>query len=74
MFLYGEYEKGHKLFDPSSQKKVIKRSVQFEEEPMQEIKLAQGECSNPLLHDDVSDDTSYYFSDSDIDDYDDEII
>ena len=48
----------------------IERSVQFEEEPMQEIKLAKGECSNPPLHDDVSDDNSYDSSDSDIyDDY-----
>ena len=36
---------------------------------MQEIELAQGECSNPPLHDDVSDDYSSYFSDSDIYDY-----
>ena len=38
---------------------------------MQEIELAQGECSNPPLHDDVSDDNSYDSSDSDIydDDY-----
>ena len=42
-------------------------SVQFEKEPMQEIELAQGECSNPPLHDDVSDDNSYDFYDSDID-------
>ena len=52
------------FFDHSSQKTFIERSVQFEEDPMQEIELAQGECSNPPLHDDVSDDTSsnfYYF-------------
>ena len=38
---------------------------------MQEIELAQGECSNPPLHDDVSDDNSYDSYDSDIydDDY-----
>ena len=68
---YFEYEKGYNLFYPSPQKKFIKRSVQFEEEPMQEIELAQGECSNPPLHDDVSNDSSYDFSDSDID-YDDD--
>ena len=38
---------------------------------MQEIKLAQGECSNPPLHDDVSDDYSSIFSNSNIDDDDD---
>ena len=69
---YVEYEKGYNLFDPSSQKKIIERSVQFEEEPVQEIELVQGECSNPPLHDDVGDDTSSNFFDSDIyyDDYD----
>ena len=35
------------------------------------MKLAQGDCSHPPLHDDVSDDYSYDFSDSNIDDYDD---
>ena len=35
---------------------------------MQEIELAEGECSNPPLHDDVSDDSSSDFTDSDIDD------
>ena len=63
---YAEYAKGYKLFDPSFQEKFIERSVQFEEEPMQEVELAQGECSNPPLHDDVSDDTSSNFYDSDI--------
>ena len=38
---------------------------------MQEIKLAQGDYSHPPFHDDVSDDYSYDFSDSNIDDYDD---
>ena len=65
---YDEYAKGYNIFDPSSQKTFIERSVQFEEEPMQEIKLAQGECSNPPLHDDVSDDTSSYIYDYYIDD------
>ena len=37
---------------------------------MQEIELAQGEWSNPPLHDDVSDDNFYDSSDSDIYDYD----
>ena len=33
---------------------------------MQEFELAQGDCSHPPLHDDVSDDYYYDFSDSDI--------
>ena len=33
---------------------------------MQEVELAHGECSNPPLHDDVSDESLYYFYDSDI--------
>ena len=36
---------------------------------MQEIELDQGECSHPPLHDDVSDESLSNFSDSDIDDY-----
>ena len=37
---------------------------------MQEIDIAQGECSNPPLHDDVCDDNPYDSYDSDIyDDY-----
>ena len=56
---YIEYEKGYNLFDPSSQKTFIERSVQFEEELMQEVELAQGEFSHPPLHDDESED--YFF-------------
>ena len=59
--LYFEDEKGYNLFDPSSQKTFIERSVQFEENLMQETELAQGECSHPPLHDDVSDDYSSDF-------------
>ena len=40
---------------------------------MQEIKLVKGECSHPLLHDDVSDDSFSDFSDSDVDDDDDDM-
>ena len=36
---------------------------------MQEIELDKGECSHSPLHDDVSDDASYDFYDSDIDNY-----
>ena len=40
---------------------------------MQEAKLAHGECSHPPLHDDVSDEKFYDFSDSDIGDDDDDM-
>ena len=52
---YYEYENGYKLFDPSSHKTFIERSVQFKEDIMQETELAHRECSHPPLHDDVSD-------------------
>ena len=42
---YAEYAKGYNIFDPSSQKTFIERSVQFEEELMQEVKLIEGDCS-----------------------------
>ena len=48
MVLYAEYAKGYKLFDPSSQKTFIERSVLFEEEPMQEIELVKGNAY--ILH------------------------
>ena len=58
---YAEDAKGYKLFDPSSQKTFIERSVQFQEEPMQEIELVKGDCSHLPLNDDVSDDAFYEF-------------
>ena len=61
---YAEDSKVYKLFDPSSQKIFIERSVQFEEEPMQEIELVKGDCSHPPLNDDVSDYSPSDFSDS----------
>ena len=73
MVLYAEYSNLYNLFDLSSQNTFIERSVQFEEELMQEVELAQGECSHPTLHDDVSDDYLSYFSDSNISEYDDDI-
>ena len=57
---YSKYGNLYNLFDPTYHKTFIERSVQFEEDPMQEIELAQGDCSHPPLHDDVSD---YYLSD-----------
>ena len=49
-------------------------SVQFKEELLEETKFAQGECSNPPLQYDVSDDFIFDMSDiydSDIDEDDD---
>ena len=40
---YGEDTKGYKLFDTSTLKNFIKRSVQFEEEPIPDFELAPGE-------------------------------
>ena len=65
---YDEYEKVYNIFFPLSQKTFIDRSVQFKEEPMQEIELVKGDCSHPPLNDDVSDDSlsdfyNYYIED-----------
>ena len=73
MFGYSEYAKGYKLFDLSSQKTFIERSVQFKEYLMQEIELAQGKCSHLPDHDDVSDESFSDFYDFDIYDYDDDM-
>lgn len=70
---YAEDPKGYKLFDPSSQNTFIEMSVHFQEELMQEAKLAHGECSHSLLHEDVSDENIYDFSNSDISEYDDDM-
>ena len=66
---YDEYENGYNLFDLSSHKTFIQRSVQFEQELMQEAELDHGECSHPPLHDDVSDDSSSDIYDFDVDYY-----
>ena len=62
MFAYDEFKNFYKLFDPSYQKKFIERSIQFKEEPMQEIELLEVDCSHPPLNDDVSDFYLFYFS------------
>ena len=64
MLGYVEYAKGYKLFYHSSHKTFIERSVQFEEDPMQEIELVKGDCSHPPLNDDVGDDSLFDFSNS----------
>ena len=73
MVVYDEYENGYKLFDPSYHKTFIERSVQFKEDPMQEVELVEGDCWHPPLNDDVSDVSIYYFSDSNMEDEDNEI-
>ena len=47
MVVYVEYVKGYNIFYPSSQKTFTKRSVQFKEEPMQEIELVKGGLLTP---------------------------
>ena len=47
MFSYSEEKKGYNLFDTSTLKTFIERSVQFEEEPIPDFELAPGECSSP---------------------------
>ena len=46
MFGYGEEKKGYNLFDTSTLKTFIERSVQFEEEIIPDFELAPG---NSLL-------------------------
>ena len=68
---YGEDTKGYNLFDTSTLKNFIERSVQFEEEITPYFELAPGEFSSPQHHDEVSNDSSsnfYDISDNDIDD------
>ena len=60
---YGEETKGYKLFDTSTFKTFIERSVKFEEEPIPNFKLAPGECSSPQPFEDVSDDECSVFYD-----------
>ena len=65
---YGEDTNGYKLFENSTLKTFIERSVQFEEEPIPDFELAPGECSSPQHLDEVSDDSCSVFSNnSDID-------
>ena len=65
---YAECENGYNTFYPSSLKTFIERSVQFEEEPMQEIELDKGDSSHPPLNDDVSNDSFSDFYDCDMGD------
>ena len=59
---YGEETKGYKIFDTSTLKAFIERSVQFKEEPIPDFELASGECSSLQHHDDVSDYSNSDFS------------
>ena len=42
---HGEDTKGYKIFDTSTDKKFVERSVKFEEEPILDFELAPGDCS-----------------------------
>ena len=59
---YGEENKGYKLFDTSTCKTFVERSVKFEEEPIPDFELAPRKCSSPQPFEDVSDDTCSIFS------------
>ena len=65
---YDKYSKGYNIFYLPSEKKFIERSVQFEEEPMQEVELEEGDCSHPPLNNDVSHVYLSDFSDFDMED------
>ena len=54
---YGEDTKGYKLFDTSTGKTFVERSVKFKEDPIPDFELAPGDCSSPQPFEDVSDDT-----------------
>jgi len=47
MVAYGEETKGYKLFDTSTGKNFVERSVKFKEEPIPYFELAPGDCSSP---------------------------
>ena len=66
MTIYSEYSKGYNLFDPSYQNTFIDRSVQFQEDPMQEADPEEGECSHIPRNGDVSDVSISEFSDYDM--------
>ena len=61
---YDEYAKRHMIFDPSSKNTFTKKSVQFEEYPMQEANKEERGFSYPSLDDDVSDVSNSILSDS----------
>ena len=61
---YGEDKKGYKLFDTSTGKKFVERSVKFEEQAIPYFELAPGDCSSPQLFKYVSDDTYSLSSDN----------
>ena len=52
---YGEDTKWYKLFDTSTCKIFVERSVKFEEEPIPDFELAPGDCSSRQPFKDVSD-------------------
>ena len=63
MVVNGEDTKVYNLFDTSTLNTFIERSVQFKKEIIPYFELAPGECYSPQHHDDVSNDSIFYFSD-----------
>ena len=64
---YGGDTKGFNLYDTSTGKTFVERSVKFEEEPIPDFELAPWDCSSPQPLEDVSDDTcSVYSNNSDL--------
>ena len=61
---YGEDTKGYNIFEISTGKNFVERSVKFEEEPIPDFELASGDCSSPQPFEDVSDYTCSVFSDN----------
>ena len=66
MTIYSEYAKGYNLFDPSYQNTFIDRSVQFQEDPMQEADPEERECSHIPRNGDVNDVSISEFYDYDM--------
>ena len=60
---YGQDKKCYKIFETSTLKTFVERSVQFEEEPIPDFELAPRECSSPQQFDDVSNDSCSVFYD-----------
>ena len=62
------FANGYNIFDPSYQNTFIDRSVQFQEDPMQEADPEEGECSHIPRNGDVSDVSISEFSYYDMED------
>ena len=56
MVLYGEEIKGYKIFETSTFKKFVERTLKFQEEPIPYFELGPREGCSPQPFEDVSDD------------------